>query len=94
MRLPWEFLPGHMKWDYDYSISALKPDVIAQLYGVTAEEIDPLLMYDYWKVLMDGFVLHMRMDSPHIHWDLVNSRGQKWRHEKSLIKNHSNNQDN
>ena len=88
------FYPGHMKWDYSHSISALKPDVIAQLYGVTAEEIDSFLMYDYWKVLIDGYVLHMRMDSPHLHWDLVNSRGQKWRHEKSLIKNHRNNQGN
>jgi hypothetical protein len=38
-RLPWwaAFHPGHMKWDYDYSIGELKPDVIqAPLWPYTA----------------------------------------------------------
>ena len=71
------FYPGHMKWDYSYSITELKPDVIVQLYGVTDAEIDPVLATDYWKVLIDGFVLHMRTDSRHIDWNIVNVRGQK-----------------
>lgn len=78
------FYPGHMKWDYGYSITEQKPDVIAQLYGVTDLEIDPFLAKDYWKILIDGFVFHMHMDSKHIDWDKVNSMGQKWRHEDSL----------
>ena len=71
------FYPGHMKWDYSYSITELKPDVIVQLYGVTDAEIDPVLATDYWKILIDGFVLHMRTDSRHIDWNIVNVRGQK-----------------
>ena len=29
------FYPGHLKWDYDYSIGTLKPDVIVELWRVT-----------------------------------------------------------
>jgi hypothetical protein len=81
------FYPGHMKWDYGYSITEQKPDVIAQLYGVTDLEIDPYLAVDYWKVVTGEFVFHMHMDSEHIDWDKVNTMGKKWRHEKSLERN-------
>jgi len=65
------FYPGHLKWNYDYSIEELKPDVIAQLYGVETEEIEPYLEVDYCKVLIEGFVLHLRVESNWINWEKV-----------------------
>ncbi len=79
-----DFYPGHMKFDYAYSIGELQPDVIAQFYGITDIEIDPIIAENYWKVLIEGFVLHGHMKSEHIDWHIVNQRGYKWRHKSSL----------
>ncbi len=60
--------PGHMKYDYDYSIGQLKPDVIVQLWG----ENEPAKQYmkvDYMVVEIDGLVLSARSDSPYIYWE-------------------------
>jgi len=78
------FYPGHMKWDYNHSISQLKPDVIGQLYGVTDAEIEPFIQQDYRKTVMDGLVLHLRKDSQHIQWDLANERAQEWQNKNAL----------
>lgn len=65
------FYPGHMKWNYDYSIGERNPDVIAQLYGVAREEIEPYLAADYEKVIIGDFVFHLRRDSQQILWEKV-----------------------
>lgn len=44
-----EFRPGHMKWDYGYSIGQLKPDVIVQLW-VHVEEARPYLQQNYLEL--------------------------------------------
>ncbi len=64
------FYPGHMKWDYAYSIGQLKPDVIIELwYGY--EDAMPYLK-DYTTVNYRGVQLIVNKDSEYIHWDKVN----------------------
>ena len=63
------FYPGHMKWDYAYSIGTLKPDVIADLYK-DESEADPYLT-DYVEYRVYSYSFYLRKDSKNILWDLV-----------------------
>jgi hypothetical protein len=63
------FRPGHNKWDYQHSIVDLQPDIVAQVWG-SSVEMDPFLIeggYEYFEV--DGFPIYIRIDSPFILWD-------------------------
>jgi arabinofuranosyltransferase len=60
----WGFYPGHLKWDYAYSIGELRPDVVAQLWAVEPGKI-PWLK-DYRAVTIDGFLWYVRGDSPNL----------------------------
>jgi hypothetical protein len=65
------FRPGHMKWDYDYSIGELKPDVIVQLWR-GSEGAQPYLDWYYLQGgTGDGFNFWLRKDSPYINWEKV-----------------------
>lgn len=68
------FLPGHLKWDYSYSIGDQKPDVVAQLWQ-SKEEATPYLIRDYRRVDIRGITLYLRRDSHEILWDRV---GDSW----------------
>ena len=62
------FMPGHMKWDYDYSIRQRQPDVIL---GYWLEDVQPYLDDAYipvWFPPANGNVW-MRKDSPRILWE-------------------------
>lgn len=61
------FWPGHLKWDYDYSIGQLKPDVVVEVFGVQPERI-PWLQRDYVQERFGGFPWYLRRGSSHIHW--------------------------
>ncbi|MBN2149424.1 MAG: hypothetical protein JW726_18695, partial [Anaerolineales bacterium] len=61
--------PGHMKWDYSYSITVLQPDVIAQLWDGYDNPDTLALMTNYTKVVINDFPLFLRNDSPYILWD-------------------------
>ena len=65
------FRPGHMKWDYDYSIGELKPDVVAQLWGETS--VAEAYIQEYYTVggTGDGLNFSLRTDSEEILWDKV-----------------------
>jgi hypothetical protein len=68
------FRPGHNKWDYEYSINQLMPDVVAQIWG-SSREMAPYLDaggYEYFNV--DGFELYIKTDSENVRWEEVNSR--------------------
>ena len=65
-----DFRPGHSKWDYDYSIGQLQPDVIVQLWGDTEEARAYIDQY-YTIVEIDGMTFSVRSDSPNILWDQV-----------------------
>jgi hypothetical protein len=41
------FYPGHSKWDYAYSIGALRPDVVVGLTHHTREDIRRLRRWGY-----------------------------------------------
>lgn len=42
-----ELHPGHNKWDYAYSIATLRPDLVAQTWGLTEEEIEDFQAWGY-----------------------------------------------
>jgi len=68
-----DFHPGHNKYNYDYSIGKLRPDVIAQLFN--QKEAFPWLI-KYYKALdinkardKSGRTMYFRKDSQNIFWD-------------------------
>jgi hypothetical protein len=67
-----EYLPGHMKWDYDYSIGELKPDVVFELW-LKAEEAGKYINEDYETIWFPPANRNVWMlkDSPHIYWDRI-----------------------
>jgi arabinofuranosyltransferase len=64
------FYPGHVKWNYDYSIGELLPDVVVEVWG-SFEEARPYLDANYMRVRLDGHTLYLRTGSPHVRWELV-----------------------
>ena len=66
-----EFRPGHLKWDYSYSIGVLKPDVVVQLWGDT-EEARTYLDNNYVVGgAPDDLPFSLRVDSANIRWEQV-----------------------
>jgi len=69
------FYPGHLKYDYAYSIGQLRPDVVAELWE-NPEEAEPYLHESYRKVKLygdrAGYSVFLRKDSPYILWERVN----------------------
>ncbi len=63
-----EFRPGHMKFDYAYSIGRLQPDVVVQLWQ-QADEAAPFLRVAYVEVPLAGKCVYARRASPNILWD-------------------------
>lgn len=66
-----KFRPGHNKWDYDYSIGQLKPDVVVQLWGETDEAQGYIDQYYAGGGADDELFYSLRKDSPRILWDQV-----------------------
>lgn len=62
--------PGHMKWDYDYAIGQLKPDVVVQLWGET-QNAEAYLKQNYSIIEVDGMLFSVRTHSPNILWEKV-----------------------
>jgi len=56
------FVPGHLKWDYGWSIGTLRPDVVAALWWAPREAA-PFLDRDYESVVQDGIEIWLRRDS-------------------------------
>src|SRR5262249_50536845 len=63
------FYPGHLKYDYAYSIGTLRPDIVAQLWK-DPETAQPYLA-DYRRLVRDGQTLYLRNDSSSIRWNQV-----------------------
>jgi hypothetical protein len=53
-----DFMPGHLKWDYKYSVGVLKPDLILQKW-TGSEKIDSILQNDYERRNIDGFHIYI-----------------------------------
>lgn len=70
------FTPGHNKWDYQYSIATLQPDVVAQLWE-KPDDIMPFLEAQYVAVPMAGRrSMFYKKSSPYIKHDLLISPEQ------------------
>jgi hypothetical protein len=61
--------PGHMKWDYDYSIGQLRPDVVVQLWGDEGSAQEYLEKY-YIVVEIDGLQFSVLKNSSEILWEV------------------------
>jgi hypothetical protein len=66
--------PGHMKWNYAYTIGELKPDVIVSLWEGTNEEAAPYLNNYLIAEIGDRIDVFLRKDSPNVLWDKVSIR--------------------
>lgn len=67
---PYDFVPGHNKWDYDYSVRELRPDVVFQLGDDRDVAESAVINWGYERrCLADGWVSYFRIDSPHVKWD-------------------------
>lgn len=53
-RLP--FVPGHNKWDYEYSVGTEQPDVIVQTWRATPADVRLIRSLGYEPVGQDAFV--------------------------------------
>jgi hypothetical protein len=64
------FTPGHAKWDYRYSIGALKPDVVFQLWE-KSDEARPILDTDYQPAMVQNHLWFFRRNSRAVKWGAV-----------------------
>jgi hypothetical protein len=64
-----DFRPGHMKWDYAYSIGELQPDVVAQFDDSFGDPIPYL--GNYTKVTLYSFPMYLLNDSTSVRWEVV-----------------------
>jgi hypothetical protein len=73
------FFPGHLKWDYDYSIGQLKPDAVVQRWRAR-EELTPYLDSDYVEIDLpiEGPPLYLRRASEHVLWDKIDAAAAKY----------------
>jgi hypothetical protein len=62
--------PGHMKWDYAYTLGELKPDVVVQIWGDTETAKKYLAEY-YVSAEYDWMLFSLLKDSPEIIWEKV-----------------------
>jgi hypothetical protein len=44
------FVPGHDKWNYGYSIGRLRPDVVAELWHPTANDLEEMGSWGYQRL--------------------------------------------
>ncbi len=70
------FHPGHLKWDYGYSIGELQPDVVLQA-GYPPGEAKPFLDGAYREVMLAGCRYYLRKGSPRIDWEGVAELGSR-----------------
>ena len=64
------FYPGHMKYDYPYSIGKLQPDVIAGFWG-SWTEAEQAMEGRYEKLVIEGNLTYLKRSSNQILWDKV-----------------------
>ena len=64
----YEFYPGHLKWDFNYSIGQLKPDIVVPIWK-SLDEAKPFLMEYYRLVKVGQYQLFVRNGSNRILWN-------------------------
>jgi hypothetical protein len=63
-----DFLPGHNKYNYKYSIGQLEPDIVAAIRG-SFDDLEPEIRARYRKAKVAGSVILVLRGSPHVHWE-------------------------
>jgi arabinofuranosyltransferase len=66
------FYPGHLKFDYKYSLGEKKPDVVFQLWS-DPEEARLYIESAYTQVGIQRLAFFVRTGSPHIRWEMIRS---------------------
>lgn len=67
--------PGHNKWNYEYSIGELRPDVVFQLWNPTNEDFQQLSNWGYKQFCFsDGKTpVYFLLGSPNVDWSRLNN---------------------
>ena len=65
------FHPGHNKWDYEYSILQMKPDVVRELFLPSPDEVKTLESWGYREGCYGDFRAHFLMSSDRIAWNAL-----------------------
>lgn len=81
-----EFYPGHLKWDYAYSIGRLNPDVVCAIWRRSLGDALTYLAPKYRATEFRGVSVYFREDSSAILWDKITPPPSKIRAE-SLFSN-------
>jgi hypothetical protein len=67
----WQVLrPGHVKFNYKYSIGELQPEIVVELVRSTVDIGQPYLQ-NYLAPQVNGHIMYFKKDSPLIHFDLL-----------------------
>jgi hypothetical protein len=73
----WQTLrPGHVKWNYAYSLGELKPDVVSDIRAYTDKEAEAYLP-GYQKIKMNGHFMYFKTGSPNINWEELQNERDK-----------------
>ena len=72
-----DFRPGHMKWDFAYSIQGMQPDVVAQLWDGYENPANLQYLTNYTRVDINGYPFFLRNDSQAVRWDMVEKLKQQ-----------------
>lgn len=65
------FYPGHLKWDYDYSIGQSRPDVITSLWQLD-QSAKELIEKNYVNLTAMGASILLRKGSPNLNQEGIN----------------------
>jgi hypothetical protein len=68
------FHPGHLKWDYNYSIGALQPDVITDLW-INPEDALRYLRPGYVSWHRGNLRVWLKRNSGHVNWETAARTG-------------------
>jgi hypothetical protein len=66
-----DYRPGHMKWEYSYSLGVLQPDLVVQIYGGYHNPETLAYLDDYSKIYVDDFPMFVLNTSSQIVWENV-----------------------
>jgi hypothetical protein len=65
----WDIVrPGHIKFNYAYSIAQLQPDVVVEL-RVSTYDIGQRYLDNYRRIKLNGHVMYFKTGSPNILWE-------------------------
>jgi hypothetical protein len=67
-----EFLPGHMKWNYEHSVVTLEPDVVFELW-LREQDVSDYLNENYERIWFPPAHndIWFRKESPNVYWDRI-----------------------